>query len=258
MPGAIADLFESMGGVVDWIGKPYTNKRSVYDIALGVEGGNGEKDLTDLSRVCMVGDSLVTDVTGAFNAGLGGVVWVTEDGVHCDDSPTQRTQLLAQFRGERDSSETTLVHYLNHFYSSLTESLTKNEFYLLRHGNSEANREGIISSDPKISCEMHGLTALGQEQAIESGERFRSLFSDTTDGSDIVIHTSDFKRAVETARIFGAKQGVEESSIIFEKRLRERNFGELNGGKDDMYTEVWKKDEVDNSHTEFGVEVSEC
>lgn len=58
-PGAIAALYESLGGSVTWIGKPY---RGIYDHAL--------KLLGHPKRVLCVGDSAVHDVEGGRNAGL--------------------------------------------------------------------------------------------------------------------------------------------------------------------------------------------
>ncbi|MFN8678861.1 MAG: histidine phosphatase family protein [Thermomicrobiales bacterium] len=63
------------------------------------------------------------------------------------------------------------------------------------------------------------LSALGRAQAVELGERRRH------DGIAAVF-TSDLRRAVETAEIaFGAT----EIPIIQDARLRECNYGELNG-----------------------------
>ena len=63
------------------------------------------------------------------------------------------------------------------------------------------------------------LSVLGRAQAVELGERRRH------DGI-AAIFTSDLRRAVETAEIaFGAT----EISIIQDVRLRECNYGELNG-----------------------------
>jgi len=58
-PGAIASLYEEMGGTVTWIGKPF---RSIYDHALKLIGNP--------VRVLCVGDSAEHDVAGARNAGL--------------------------------------------------------------------------------------------------------------------------------------------------------------------------------------------
>ncbi len=58
-PGAIAAIYEDMGGAVTWIGKPY---RGIYDAAL--------KLLKNPRRVLCVGDSAEHDVAGGRNAGL--------------------------------------------------------------------------------------------------------------------------------------------------------------------------------------------
>jgi HAD superfamily hydrolase (TIGR01459 family) len=58
-PGAIAALYESMGGQVSWIGKPY---RGIYDHAL--------KLLGHPARVLCIGDSVEHDVGGGRAAGL--------------------------------------------------------------------------------------------------------------------------------------------------------------------------------------------
>jgi HAD superfamily hydrolase (TIGR01459 family) len=58
-PGAIAALYEEMGGNVTWIGKPYP---VIYRHALALLGNP--------SRVLCIGDSAEHDVQGAHNAGL--------------------------------------------------------------------------------------------------------------------------------------------------------------------------------------------
>lgn len=58
-PGAIAALYESQGGKVRWIGKPY---RDIYDYALRLIGKP--------QRVLCIGDSAEHDVGGGRGAGL--------------------------------------------------------------------------------------------------------------------------------------------------------------------------------------------
>jgi len=212
----------------------------------------------------MVGDSLVTDVTGSFNANLGGIVWVTHDGVHKHDD---HSHLLETFEFPQTTSLSNLtprIHTVDHFYSSPNQISNQfsvinkftnpglnnnNQFFLLRHGNSEANAQKIISSDPKISTVTHGLTPLGEDQANAAGELFSQL---ELSNVNVVVHSSDFKRALETANIFASKQ--KDVNVVVEKALRERNFGSLNGEADDQYQKVWDIDRGDSAHTEFGVE----
>ena len=64
--GALADLYESLGGRVTMAGKPFS---PIYDLALN----SGERRLgrpVDRARVLCIGDGVVTDVLGANNQGL--------------------------------------------------------------------------------------------------------------------------------------------------------------------------------------------
>ena len=69
--GAIADLYEKLGGPVTWYGKPF---RAIYDHALQL-AGNPPKD-----EVLAVGDGLQTDILGAALMGFD-AVFVT-GGIH--------------------------------------------------------------------------------------------------------------------------------------------------------------------------------
>jgi alpha-ribazole phosphatase/probable phosphoglycerate mutase len=82
------------------------------------------------------------------------------------------------------------------------------------HATSEDNEAGIATGW------LPGrLSAAGREQARELGERRRD------DGIAVVI-TSDLRRAVETAEVaFGGSA----LPIVPDARLRECNYGELNG-----------------------------
>lgn len=62
---------------------------------------------------------------------------------------------------------------------------------------------------------------------------FRSIFADELAKSKIPLYNDD---------------------IILETRLRERFFGDLNGGPDTRYRDVWNIDLKDADHTEFHVE----
>ncbi|KAL3936647.1 MAG: hypothetical protein SGBAC_008078 [Bacillariaceae sp.] len=74
MPGTIGVAYKSElggedNGIVRYIGKPFAD---VYEIAL-----RGK----DRARVCMVGDALETDITGAVAEGVDSI-WVIKDGIH--------------------------------------------------------------------------------------------------------------------------------------------------------------------------------
>ena len=71
----------------------------------------------------------------------------------------------------------------------------------------------------------------------------------------MLIVSSDFKRAKETAEIVHANLGIKEP-VQFETRLRERWFGSLDMQDLDNGNckNVWELDEADPTHNEFGVE----
>jgi len=87
--------------------------------------------------------------------------------------------------------------------------------FIVRHGETEHNARGIIQG--------HGLTRLsdrGRKQAALVAERLASAKPDA-------IFTSDLPRARETADEIARKHpGV---PLIEDKRLREHDFGELEG-----------------------------
>lgn len=61
--GAVADIYETMGGTVHWFGKP---TKGAFDACLK-KAGLSDKIKDD--EVLVIGDSLLTDITGAVNAG---------------------------------------------------------------------------------------------------------------------------------------------------------------------------------------------
>ena len=111
--------------------------------------------------------------------------------------------------------------------------------YLVRHGQSEANVQQVVSCDPNVATEIHGLTEKGRVQAREAGQRIKERIKENL-WEKIQIISSDFKRARETAEIIAK---VLHTSVSFDILLRERNFGDLNGKEDSWYDSVYKEDE---------------
>jgi HAD superfamily hydrolase (TIGR01459 family) len=72
--GAIADLYEGLGGEVRWYGKPHA---PIYDHALGLAGN------PDKASVVAIGDALPTDVLGAARQGID-CIFVT-GGIHAGE-----------------------------------------------------------------------------------------------------------------------------------------------------------------------------
>jgi probable phosphoglycerate mutase len=122
-----------------------------------------------------------------------------------------------------------------------------------------ANVAGVISSDPDIATKKHGLSPAGREQAIQAGKDVVSYYQANNCYIGIVLLSSDFKRANETASCLA--ESIREASLpifqnaqVSEIRFRERWFGDWDGGSDSNYQNVWERDAVDPSHTLQGVE----
>jgi 2,3-bisphosphoglycerate-dependent phosphoglycerate mutase len=91
------------------------------------------------------------------------------------------------------------------------------------HATSEDNEAGIATGW------LPGkLSAAGREQARELGDRRRN------DGLSVVF-TSDLNRAVETAELAFAGS---ELPVVRDARLRECNFGDLNGTAEPLHDRV--------------------
>ncbi len=104
--GALAEWYEKQGGPTIWFGKPY---EAVYARAHEMLG------TPDKSRIIAVGDSLVTDVAGASNFGIG-VLWNVV-GIHWEElrmehAPTQidPSRIDAAIKGH--AAPTALLHGL--------------------------------------------------------------------------------------------------------------------------------------------------
>lgn len=78
--GAIAALYEDLGGEVFWAGKPHA---SAYDAA-AKRAAEIRGAAIDRRRVLAIGDSLRTDLAGAAKAGIGGLF--IGSGIHRHDS----------------------------------------------------------------------------------------------------------------------------------------------------------------------------
>ena len=115
----------------------------------------------------------------------------------------------------------------------------------MRHGESQANQKNLIISDPNVGCRLYGLTAKGREQA-------RQAAADSLLDRNTVIIASDFLRTKETAKT--VQDALRCKPPVFEKGLRERFFGKLEGDSGTRYTEVWDKDSLDSVQTLYGAE----
>ncbi len=126
--------------------------------------------------------------------------------------------------------------------------LLRNSYFTFRHGQSRANVEGIIISDPAVGTVDYGLTEEGRRQVRESVAAAPDFDADT------LIFSSDFRRARETAEIVRAALGA--APVVFDERLRERFFGEWEGKSHVNYSKAWDQDAFDADREYNGAESS--
>jgi len=117
----------------------------------------------------------------------------------------------------------------------------------MRHGQSLANLKQIIVSHPQNGIDNYGLSEQGMMQVQHSVQ------SDCRLDSNLLIVSSDFKRARESAEIAHELLDCIQP-LQFDERLRERNFGDLELTADSAYPLVWGRDKIDADSLEKGVE----
>lgn len=127
----------------------------------------------------------------------------------------------------------------------------RHRYFILRHGQSEANREELIVSDPGRGVPGFGLTDEGRDQVT------RSVCGVPDLGPEIRIHSSDFRRARESAEIAAQVLG-HTAGIRLEPGLRERYFGSWEGTSTGNYPKVWAEDPGATHPGEWRVEPVEA
>jgi glucosyl-3-phosphoglycerate phosphatase len=121
-------------------------------------------------------------------------------------------------------------------------SILKNTYYGLRHGESQANVAGIIVSIPRIGTYNYGLTPNGIEQVRESVGKMELT------GIEPLIISSDFRRTRETADVAAEVLGLPKNKVLFDPRLQERRFGDLENYTTRAYAKIWEQDYNNPDH----------
>ncbi|HKU18925.1 MAG TPA: histidine phosphatase family protein [Candidatus Saccharimonadales bacterium] len=130
----------------------------------------------------------------------------------------------------------------------------KNTYFILRHGESEANAARLITSDPAQCITRFGLTDRGRQQVTATIQKAK--LQGWLD-AETIIYCSDFKRTVETAQL--ARQTLHAGAIRLSPALRERFFGALDGKQTTEYVEIWPQDQHDEQvQKRSGVETAEA
>jgi glucosyl-3-phosphoglycerate phosphatase len=122
----------------------------------------------------------------------------------------------------------------------------KNNYFIMRHGESTANTKKLIVSNPEKGMIEYGLTENGRNQVIESIQEFSELDSYT------IIYSSDFLRTKQTSEI--ARLILNSNSLILTEKLRERFFGSYDMTGNENYEKVWAEDLNDPDQKNNNVE----
>jgi len=120
-------------------------------------------------------------------------------------------------------------------YADALRRLLPKRIFLVRHGESEGNADHTLyrtKADNRIE-----LTERGSKQAEEVGLRIKQIIGD--EKADIYV--SPFQRTLQTAR--GARKCLEEQirHAHVEPRIREQEFGNLQGEEFDAYRQEQQK-----------------
>lgn len=124
------------------------------------------------------------------------------------------------------------------YQSPISIRLTK-RWYILRHGQSEANVAGIVASQLANAETAYGLTPHGRKEVANSVHPAREKLLQC---APLHIVTSPFLRTRETAAIAGDILGVQPE---VDHRLIERDFGDYELLSDAHYKDVWEVDPTD-------------
>jgi isoleucyl-tRNA synthetase len=94
-----------------------------------------------------------------------------------------------------------------------------NAYYVLRHGESEANAHNIVSYKPE---DNYPLTERGRTQVSTAATKLKNK------GIDLII-ASPVMRTKETAAIIAETLGISATEIVYDARIAEVNTGDFNG-----------------------------
>ncbi len=117
-------------------------------------------------------------------------------------------------------ADTGKVHVVSSIADLKSKIKKRNSYALMRHGESESNVLGIISSK---DLTIHGLTDEGRNQVRAAVDALREKKGITK------IYASDLRRTKETAEMAAEMLGIPRDKIVFDHRLRECGGGDLDG-----------------------------
>jgi len=104
---------------------------------------------------------------------------------------------------------------------------SNNKYFVMRHGQAESNGSNLVSSKIENSGN-YPLTEKGKEEIIATIKNLKDKKLD-------FIFYSEFERTKQTAFLVAEEIGLSANKIIPDKRIREINVGDFEGGSVDNY-----------------------
>lgn len=105
-----------------------------------------------------------------------------------------------------------------------------NTFYAMRHGEAQNNAQNTLDA---TNTHAWPLTDLGRKQVADAAQSLKEKHITK-------IISSPFERTRETARLVATSLGLSERDISFDDRLRELDFGSLDGTSYETFIELKK------------------
>ncbi|MCK5589182.1 MAG: class I tRNA ligase family protein, partial [Candidatus Pacebacteria bacterium] len=115
-----------------------------------------------------------------------------------------------------------------------------NNFFLVRHGQSEAN----VSDN--ISCTIG---QFGDKLTADGKQNVKKTAESVSENIDVII-SSPFERTKQTSEIIAEIIGFEKEDIIFNERIGERNFGTSNNKSNSKFNS-WLNSEDFNFYNKY-------
>ncbi len=130
----------------------------------------------------------------------------------------------------------------------------RNRYFVMRHGESEANVLGIAVGDPQRGVAGFGLTDLGRRQVAQAARAFEETYAFVLGETEIV--SSDFRRTRETAELFAESLGSS-IRVRLTEGLRERFFGRLEGKDFRSMAAILEQEGIEALISRYGCEPAE-
>ena len=127
---------------------------------------------------------------------------------------------------QSDTGENTVIGSVEDLKKHIKKS--GNKYFVMRHGEAEHNVKNILSS--KVD-NPHHVTEKGVEDTKKATKELKNKKID-------LIFASPLVRTKETAEIVADELKIEKENIIYDERIKEHDFGDLDGKDHKTYSQM--------------------